>query len=332
MEVSECAGGRPARSRAAAPAIPFHRRLQISGRGHRIQSVPFLRRILAPAFVVAAAAMLLAAAEQRTVAPTFLYRRVPDLPEKKADLTTPSCHYKPIFGAGDSRCTLVNYPREEQVYIVMSGSPVLHYGETRRPLRRHDYLYLPPGVRHGLSNPSRRPARVLVMGWHIPKGMKVQPSPKLMLANIDEVPLQAVGRHPSSSRFRLLMGTTESKRDHLAAAHVLTSLFIIEFAPGGTNFPHHHEREEEFYYLMSGKGDMVAGGGLDGVEGRHPATAGDVLLPAELHGWFLCLPESGRWNGPHSGGPLAVPAAPALTAGLDCKQKGRTMSTKNDRP
>jgi len=52
----------------------------------------------------------------------------------------------------------------------------------------------------------------------------------------------------------------------------------MEFAPGGTNFPHNHEREEEIYLLLSGTGDMVAGGGMDGLEGRHPARPGDAYF------------------------------------------------------
>jgi len=74
------------------------------------------------------------------------------------------------------------------------------------------------------------------------------------------------------------MGDVTSKRDRIAAAHVLTSLFIMEFTPGGTNFPHHHEREEEIYLLLEGTGEMVAGGGMDGIEGRHPAKAGDAYF------------------------------------------------------
>jgi uncharacterized cupin superfamily protein len=74
------------------------------------------------------------------------------------------------------------------------------------------------------------------------------------------------------------MGDRESKRDRIAAGHVLTSLFLMEIAPGGTNFPHHHEREEEIYLVLDGHGDMVAGGGMDGIEGRHPARAGDVYF------------------------------------------------------
>ncbi|HEV2247531.1 MAG TPA: hypothetical protein VGW37_12825, partial [Terriglobia bacterium] len=39
---------------------------------------------------------------ERTVAPTWLHRKVADAPEKPTDISTPSCHYKAIFGAGDS--------------------------------------------------------------------------------------------------------------------------------------------------------------------------------------------------------------------------------------
>ena len=50
----------------------------------------------------------------------------------------------------------------------------------------------------------------------------------------------------------------------------------MEFAPGGTNFPHHHETAEEIYLVVGGDGKMVAGSGMDGVEGRYPARAGDA--------------------------------------------------------
>ncbi len=60
----------------------------------------------------------------------------------------------------------------------------------------------------------------------------------------------------------------------IRAAHVLTSLFIMEITPGGTNQPHHHDREEEIYLVLDGTGDRVAGGGVNGVE-------------VELHGGVL---------------------------------------------
>jgi mannose-6-phosphate isomerase-like protein (cupin superfamily) len=101
---------------------------------------------------------------------------------------------------------------------------------------------------------------------------------KLPIANADEVKKEVVGGHPPSTLYQLLMGDTNSKRDRLACAHVLTSLFIMEFAAGGTNFPHHHDREEEIYLLLDGRGQMVAGGGMDGVEGKFPAKPGDAYF------------------------------------------------------
>jgi mannose-6-phosphate isomerase-like protein (cupin superfamily) len=74
------------------------------------------------------------------------------------------------------------------------------------------------------------------------------------------------------------MGDTKSTRDKIAAGHVLTSLFIMEFAPGGDNHPHHHDREEEIYLLLDGQGDMVAGSGMDGIEGRFPSKPGDAYF------------------------------------------------------
>jgi mannose-6-phosphate isomerase-like protein (cupin superfamily) len=110
-------------------------------------------------------------------------------------------------------------------------------------------------------------------------GSNSEPAPPYPLkANIEDVPTQLVSGHPSSTLYRLLMGDRESKRDRIAAGDVLTSLFLMEIAPGGTNFPHHHEREEEIYLVLDGHGDMVAGGGMDGIEGRHPARAGDVYF------------------------------------------------------
>jgi mannose-6-phosphate isomerase-like protein (cupin superfamily) len=112
----------------------------------------------------------------------------------------------------------------------------------------------------------------------IPPGSPVRPPRKPDVANIDDVKLQTVGGHPDSVQYRLLMGDTNSQRDRIAAAQILTSLYVMEFAPGGTNFPHHHETEEEIYLVIGGRGEMVAGGGTDGIEGRHPVKVGDAYF------------------------------------------------------
>jgi mannose-6-phosphate isomerase-like protein (cupin superfamily) len=237
-------------------------------------------------------------AEERKVDPTFLYRGTSAVQAEKSDLTTSTCHYKPLFGKGDpdtsvvvgvarygeaaidpnGECATVQYPEEDQVYVVIEGKGAAKYGNEVVPLNTEDYLYLPSTIPHTLVNNSGSPMVVVVMGFHTQGFEKTQLPPHPLKANIEDVPTGLVSGHPSSTLYRLLMGDVESKRDRLAAGRVLTSLFVMEIAPGGTNFPHHHEREEEIYLVLSGHGVMVAGGGMDGIEGRHPAKAGDAYF------------------------------------------------------
>lgn len=232
--------------------------------------------------------------------PTFLRRTIADVKPQADDLTNggKGASYRPAFGVGDSQAkqlkgiarygeltvapdgtsALVSYPAEEQLYYVLEGIGTVLYGDEKSAVKKDDFLYLPSGVRHGMANPSNQPLRLLVMGFKIPNGTTVKPPSKLMLANAADVPLQTLASHGPTTQFKLLMGTTESKRDKLAAASQMVSLFIMDFAPGGTNIPHHHEMEEEIYYILRGHGDMVAGGGADGNEGRHPAKQGDAFF------------------------------------------------------
>ncbi len=238
------------------------------------------------------------AAQERAVDPTFLHRYLPEVREQRSDVTTATCHYKPLFGAGDSQsrvprgiarfgeitvdpngqCQPVNYASEEQALVVVAGSGTLGYEMTQVPLRKHDFFYLPPGAGHSLASGPGEALRVIVMGFKIAAGARVSPPPKPPIANIDDVKWQTVSGHPDSVLYQLLMGDTTSTRDKIATGHVLTSLFIMEFAAGGTNFPHHHDQAEEIYLVLDGSGDMVADGGMDGVEGRHPARTGDAYF------------------------------------------------------
>ena len=232
--------------------------------------------------------------------PTFIRRYLPDVAPVSSDITANSAGvlYRPAFGAGDRQANqlkgiarygeltvspgdstaVVTYPAEEQIYYILEGNGVLLYGDQRVPVKTNDYMYLPVGLKHGMVNESKKPVRLLVMGFKIPKGTAVAPTPKLMIANSDDVQLQQLEGHGPTASFKLLMGTTESKRDRLAAASQMVSLFIMDFAPGGTNIPHHHEMEEEIYYVLRGHGDMVAGGGADGNEGRYPVRQGDAFF------------------------------------------------------
>jgi len=245
-------------------------------------------------------AVALAGSAMFAADPTFMRRSIPVVPPQPDDLSAGSkgAAYKPAFGVGDSQAkqlrgiarygeltvaaegtsALVSYPAEEQIYYILEGRGTLLYEDQKVAVKPDDFMYLPAGVRHGMANASNQPVRLLVMGFKIPSGAKAAPTPKLMLANAADVPLVPVQGHGPTSLFKLLMGTTESRRDKLAAASQMVSLFIMDFAPGGTNIPHHHEMEEEIYYILRGHGDMVAGGGADGNEGRYPASAGDAFF------------------------------------------------------
>jgi mannose-6-phosphate isomerase-like protein (cupin superfamily) len=238
-----------------------------------------------------------AALAQRGIDATFLRSDLQAASERKTDISTASCHYRPLFGEGAPNtsgpvgilrygeatvepagsCAIVSYSNEEQVYVVLDGEGIVCYGSGSVPVKKEDFLYLPPAVSHSLQNSAGAPLRVMVMGFRSPSAPKALP--KLPdVANIEDVPLQMVGGHPSSTRYRLLMGDVDSKRDRIAAAHTLTSLFLMEIAPGGTNLPHHHEREEEIYLVLEGHGEIAAGSGLDGVEGRFSAHAGTAYF------------------------------------------------------
>jgi len=240
-------------------------------------------------------------AAERPVDPTFMYRRLDAAQARPSEISTASCRYKPLFGAGDKQSketrvvvgvsrfgelvvdpggasARVSYAAEEQAYFVLSGEGLLSYGATEHPLVANDFLYLPPGIEYDVSNPKDAPLRILVMGYHIPEGTELTIPDKLLIANTRLAKKQVVGNHPDSTLYQLLMGATDSKRDVIAAGHVLTSLFLMDIKPGGTNNPHHHATEEEIYLILEGKGDMVAGGGADGLEGRSPVTAGDAFF------------------------------------------------------
>ena len=237
-------------------------------------------------------------ANDRKIDPTFLSRDTSAVGEKQSDITTKTCHYRALFGQGDSDpsvvvgiarygeavidpngvCGLVQYPDEDQVYVVLEGTGSVKYGDAIVSLKKEDYLYIPSTVAHALSNKSDTPITVIIMGFRTKGFEKTQPPPQPLKANIEDVPTATVSGHPDSTRYRLLMGDVDSKRDRIAAGRVLTSLFLMEIAPGGTNFPHHHEREEEIYLVLSGHGVMVAGSGMDGIAGRHPAKAGDAYF------------------------------------------------------
>lgn len=235
-------------------------------------------------------------AQDRKVEPTWLHRDVSTLHEHSTDLTTNSCHYTPIFGEGDAEsqlpqtvvrfgeltidphgaCQTVAYPRQEELYFVRAGSGVLHYADESHPLSPNDFTYVPPTVRHSLSNPSDQPLHLVLTTAKIRPDTPLSQPTKLVVANLDELKEQTVEGHPKSVLYRLLIGPRTATRDRINASYALADFFLMDFAPAGTNFPHHHEVAEEIYLVLDGVGQMAAGAGVDGVEGLHPAKAGDA--------------------------------------------------------
>lgn len=262
------------------------------------------------AFAGLAAASLLAATD-----PLFLRRNLAEVLPQPDDLTAGAkgASYKPLFGAGDKDAdqlksvarygeltvapggasAIVSYPFEEQIYFIAEGIGTLLCGDEKVNVKKNDFAYLPVGSRHGIANPSAAPTSVIVMGYRIPANVKVQPTPQLMLASADDVPLEVLEQHGPTTQFKLLMGLTSSERDKLPAAYVMNSLFIMDFAPGGTNIPHNHLAQEEIYLLLRGSGDIVAGLGPDGKEARYPVTQGAVFFfkPGTQVGYYSSARE-----------------------------------------
>ena len=235
-------------------------------------------------------------AQDWKVDPSWLHRYVPAL-AAVADPAAAPCRRQSIFGEGDAEnrimisvsrfqevtvdphgnCPAASYDREEEIYYVLSGNGDLHYGGQTYSMRANDFTYLPPRIQHSMANDSDQPLRVLVMGFRIPKSIAIgPPSPQPRIVNLGNVKEETVEGHPTSVLYKLLLGPRTGKRDAIDDAYVVTSLFWMNFSPGGTNFPHHHETAEEIYLVLDGEGDMVAGGGMDGIEGRHVAKAGDA--------------------------------------------------------
>ena len=232
----------------------------------------------------------------RKIDPTFLHRSIGAVHEVATEVSTASCHYKPMFGAGDAdglpasgvaefgelvidpkgSCKPANYGDQDLIFVVLQGSGKLGYGTDQLDLAKEDFVYVPATISHALRNDGTAPLTVAVMGYHTKGFRPTLPPPHALKDNIANVPLQLVGSHPTSTHYRLLIGDSSQTRDRFDLGNIVTSLFLMEIDPGGTNFPHHHPREEEIYLVLDGHGDQVAGSGTDGIAGRFPAGPGDA--------------------------------------------------------
>lgn len=238
----------------------------------------------------------------------YLQRSLQSAGEIKMELSAPSAHYLAMFGKGADSTTLIKglirygnlildplgksemaeFQDEEQVAYVLEGTGMITCNKETVPVSINDFIYIPAGSRLSFSNPRERKFSLFLMGFRMIPGDTIKPSIEMMIANADEVKFQVLGYHGPTTTFQLLMGTTQSTRDRLASACRVSSLFVMDFAAGGTNIPHRHDDEEEIYYILRGKGDIVAGETTDGKELRHPSKAGDAYFfaPKTLIGFY----------------------------------------------
>jgi len=235
--------------------------------------------------------------QDQKVDPTWLHRSIPVSSTDRGDLASGHCQYRPIFGVGDSEARILRtvtrfaevalnaggncpaevYEGEEEIYFVLQGSVSLRYADQVYALRTNDFTYVPPGIKHSIVNASQPTSRVLVMTFRIPLDTSIHhASAQPKIVSLNDVKEETVNGHPSSVLYKLLVGPRTANRDAIDEAYEVTSLFWMNFAPGGTNFPHHHETAEEIYLVIDGEGEIVAGSGVDGIEGRYPAKAGDA--------------------------------------------------------
>lgn len=229
--------------------------------------------------------------------PDDLKRSIEWAAEVKTESSTNTCHYTPLFGEGDKDAAnlrgikrfgiLILDPQgqgnksklkaEELVCYVLEGTGLLQYNNHTIPISPNDFFYIPDGTKYGFSNPREQPLKLIIMGYKIPQGTSYDVPERPLIASANEVPFQVLGQHGPTTKFQLLLGTTKSERDRLAAAVRVNSLFVMDFDVGGTNIPHRHEREEEIYYLLQGDGEIVAGETAEGEEVRIPAKQGDAF-------------------------------------------------------
>jgi hypothetical protein len=127
-------------------------------------------------------------------------------------------------------CPTVEYPHQEELYFVRGGNGVLRFGEESHPLAPNDFTYLPPAVRHSVSNPGTQSLKLIVATVKIPGETPISQPAKLEVANLEALKEQKVGGHPSSVQYKLLIGPRNTKRDRISAAYAVADFFLMDFA------------------------------------------------------------------------------------------------------
>lgn len=224
----------------------------------------------------------------------YLYRSSDSLKESTLDISNDKTRYYPLFGAGDADSThlhitnnfgylivdengaspIVNNQRIEIVFFVLEGTGFISQNGLKLPISKNDFFYLPINSNYGFENPRETKLSMLMMGYLVPDSIEVNYRSKFEIANVSNVEPVILDSHGETVTYELLLGPITSERDKIASAIQISSLFIMDFKPGGTNKPHKHRFAEEIYFVLQGTGNMVAGES-NGEPILHPAKKGD---------------------------------------------------------
>lgn len=122
--------------------------------------------------------------------------------------------------------------------------------------------------------------------------MRLASPSMLKIANMKTRGNRLVQGHPSSVLYKLMLGSRTGTRDTIDSSYVVTSLFWMDFAPGGTNFPHHHQNAEEIYLALDGHGQMVAGGGMNGSRACIQPRPETLISSGRIAQWVFTMPAA----------------------------------------
>jgi len=106
--------------------------------------------------------------KKRKTKPAAMIRNVVEVPWQEFPGHFGGALSKALLGPQDASARLIDYriscyqpmahvavhthKVQEQIYHVLEGEGMMEIDGRRRVVRRHDVIYIPPGVEHGISN------------------------------------------------------------------------------------------------------------------------------------------------------------------------------------
>lgn len=151
---------------------------------------------------------------------------------------------------------LHQHSKMTEIYFILEGTGLLHYGESLLEVERDSYLTIPPNMPHKLQNVGNSDLEHLVFAIppFNPDDVKLLDEPKssriphTQKFRYDKPPITAL----DGALIYELISDEERKVLDVALA-------IGLLPPERKAIPHYHEISEEVYYIASGKGRVRVG-------------------------------------------------------------------------